>query len=268
MNGNTFGTIRNLNLKISTDRFSSIAKPIQMIESNFIFGDCMDKRFGLQTYPDNYFDFAICDPQYAIGASKPSRKPCKVLQKNGSYLKSPSNDYEHKEWDNELMPHSYFLELHRVAKKVMIWGANYQNFPLRGGRLIWDKLNGGSDQYDAEIAYLSWTLRVETVYYMWSGMFQGLKPSRDIRIAYKQRGNKKTNEKRIHPTQKPAILYDWILKEYAQEGDLILDTHVGSASSLIACENLGFNYIGFEKDKQYYNDARERLDAEKLPLFS
>lgn len=228
----------------------------------------MSKEFGLQTYPDNYFDFAFPDIQYKINASRPAKKPGKTLQKNGKYLTAPTNDYEHKDWDDELMPDKYFVELHRVAKRVMIWGCNYQNYPLRGGRLVWDKLNGGSDQYDAEIAYLSWTMRTDTVYYMWSGMFQGIKPSRDVRIAYRQRGNKSLNEKRIHPTQKPVILYDWILKEYAKEGDLILDTHVGSASSLIACENLGFNYVGFEKDTKYYNDACERMEEYKLPLFS
>ena len=234
----------------------------------FILGDCMDNENGLPSYPDNFFDFAFPDLQYCIGASKPSKKPGQVLQKNGTLLEAPTNDYKHKLWDFSLMPDDYFYHLHRVSKKVMIWGANYQNFNLKGGRLIWDKLNGGSDQYDAEIAYLSWTNRVDLVYYMWSGMFQGRYPSKDIRLAYRQRGNKKTNEKRIHPTQKPAVLYDWILKNYATEGDLILDTHVGSASSLVACENLGFDYVGFEIDPDYYRDASERLEAERLPLFS
>lgn len=234
----------------------------------FILGDCMDPEHGLPSYPDNLFGLAIVDPQYGIGASKPSKKPCRVLQKNGKYLNVKNSNYAPKDWDFELMPDKYFKELHRVSKRVILWGANYQTYPLRGGRLIWDKLNGGSDQYDAEIAYLSWTNRVETVYYMWSGMFQGKYPNRDVRIAYRQRGNKKTNEKRIHPTQKPAVLYHWLLKNYAKPGDLILDTHVGSASSLIACESMGFEYVGYEIDPDYYAAAKNRMSkGSKLEII-
>lgn len=96
--------------------------------------------------------------------------------------------------------------------------------------------------------------------YMWNGMFQG-KSSTEGRI---QQGNKKLNEKRIHPTQKPVILYEWLLSRYAKRNDKILDTHVGSASSLVACRKNGFNnYVGFELDERYYEIARKRLQAEE-----
>ena len=101
--------------------------------------------------------------------------------------------------------------------------------------------------------------------YMWNGMFQG----KSIAEGHIQQGNKKLNEKRIHPTQKPVALYEWILSRYARKGDKILDTHVGSASSLIACHNMGYEYIGFEKDEHYYNLAKERLEREtaQMSLF-
>jgi site-specific DNA-methyltransferase (adenine-specific) len=225
----------------------------------FLNADCMDPEVGLPSYPDNHFDLAIVDPPYGIGASRPSKKPCAVRQSNGTVLKTVCNDYQQKDWDFETPKAAYFDQLKRVSKNQLVWGANYQDYDLRGGRLVWDKINGLTDQYDCEIAYLSWTKRTELVYYLWSGMMQGVKASRDIKIAFRQRGNKKTNESRIHPTQKPSILYKWILDNYAQPNDLILDTHVGSASSLIACESMGFNYVGYELDPDYYAAAQNRM---------
>lgn len=235
--------------------------------SNFIFGDCMDKEIGLSVFPDKHFGLAIVDPPYGIGASRPTKKPHTVLQKNGNRLSVKGNEYTHKDWDDKLMSDKYFEEIHRVSKRVICWGANYQKYPLPGGRLIWDKLNGESDQSDGEIAYLSWTKRVEIVYYMWNGMFQGRAISKDIKIAYKQQGDKQCNEKRIHPTQKPTILYKWLLEQYATPGTVILDTHVGSGSSLIACELLGYEYVGYEIDKEYYDLTLNRLRNQKSILF-
>ena len=67
---------------------------------------------------------------------------------------------------------------------------------------------------------------------------------------------------RFHPTQKPVKLYEWLLSNYAKQGDRILDTHCGSASSLVACHNLGFDFVGFELNEEYYKKAKARLDAE------
>ncbi|WP_282780366.1 DNA methyltransferase [Phaeodactylibacter xiamenensis] len=237
------------------------------MQNKFLNIDCLDEREGLPSYPDNFFDLAIVDPQYKIGASKPSKKGTKCKQKNGTILHVKESDYGKKTWDDNLMPNRYFQELKRVSKRQIIWGANYQNFPLRGGRLVWDKVNGASDQYDCEIAYLSWTLRTEIVYFMWNGMMQGLYPTRDIRKAWRQQGNKSLNEKRYHPTQKPVALYKWILEEYAQPGDTILDTHVGSASSLLAFDLLGFNYHAFEIDVEIYQAAAGRLKQSKKPTL-
>ena len=131
-----------------------------------------------------------------------------------------------------------------------------------GGRIVWDKCNDGSDQSDAEIAYCSLNDRVDIFRFMWRGMFQG----KSIYEGTVQQGNKRLNEKRIHPCQKPVALYEWILKKYAKTGDIILDTHVGSASSLIACYKAGYEYVGFEMDKDYYILSKNRLDAEMAQL--
>ena len=112
---------------------------------------------------------------------------------------------------------------------------------------MWDKDNSGNFA-DCELAWTSFKTAVRKFEYRWNGMLQG---------------DMKNKENRIHPTQKPVALYEWLLKNYAKQGDKILDTHVGSASSLIACYNLGFDYMGFELDEDYYNAAVKRLEARK-----
>lgn len=141
-------------------------------------------------------------------------------------------------------------------------GVTTSIFLCGGGRIVWDKCNDGSDQSGAEIAYCSLNNRVDIVRFMWRGMFQG----KSISEGTVQQGNKKLNEKRIHPCQKPVAVYEWILQNYAKPGDLILDTHVGSGSSLIACHRMGFEYVGFELDADYYRQSNERLESEKAQL--
>ena len=97
---------------------------------------------------------------------------------------------------------------------------------------------------------------------MWNGMMQG----KSISEGHIQQGNKRLNEKRIHPTQKPVNLYRWLIQKYAKEGYKILDTHVGSASSLIAFEEAGLEYVGFEKDEQIFKSALARLEGYKSQL--
>lgn len=256
--------------------------------------DCMEL---MVRYPDNYFDLAIVDIEYGIGASKPSKKPNTVVQKNGSVLNVKQSNYEQKDWDFKKSTPEYFEQLFRISKKQIIFGGNY--YGLEGGYLVWDKLNGLTDQYDCELAWLSFTKRTDLVYYMWSGMIQGETPSRDIRKALRQIGNKSLNEKRIHPTQKPILLYEWLLSEYAKDLECsnqhcedgivdilygekiycnicdgnftpkILDTHLGSGSIAIACHNYGFELTACELDVDYYNKAVERIQnhVSQLKLF-
>jgi site-specific DNA-methyltransferase (adenine-specific) len=193
--------------------------------------DCM---IGMARYPDKWFDLAITDPPYggddAIGVQ------------DGNTHVAKRTDY--KLFENVAPPPEYFEELFRVSKHQIIWGANhYKNVNLAGGRLVWDKK--GTVFGRAEEAYLSMTNSVNIVEIVWNGMLQH---------------DMKNKEYRIHPTQKPVALYKWLLTNYAKPGDLILDTHVGSASSLIACHDLGFSAVGFEIDEEYYRISRERLE--------
>ena len=167
-------------------------------------------------------------------------------------------DFTKKDWDNTIPSQEFFDELRRVSKNQIIWGANY--FGLQGGMIVWDKINGNSDQYDCEIAYQSFNKRTDLVHYMWNGMFQGKYCGRDIRQAAMQQGNKALNEKRIHPTQKPVILYEWLLNNYAKKGDRIFDPMMGSQSSRIAAYRLGFDYVGCELDKEYYDKGCTRFN--------
>lgn len=216
--------------------------------------DCLE---GMKQFPDKYFELAIVDPPYFSGPEKR-----KYYGNQISSTGVPRVTYEKGEqWT---VPNdSYFEELKRVSKNQIIWGINYYDIKnLGSGRIVWDKVNGTTSFSDCEIAYCSLHDSVRIFSYMWNGMMQG----KSITDGRHQRGNKKTNEQRIHPTQKPIDLYIWILQTYAKKGDLILDTHVGSASSLIACYKLNFEYVGFEIDKAYYDLSQKRLNSFKQQL--
>jgi len=225
--------------------------------------DCLEY---MKSLPDNYFDLAIADPPYGIGASKPSKKPSNILQKNGSIMSASVTDFGKKDWDNAIPTQEFFDELRRVSKNQIIWGANY--FGLQGGMIVWDKINGNSDQYDCEIAYQSFNKRTDLVHYMWNGMFQGKYCGRDIRQAAVQQGNKALNEKRIHPTQKPVILYEWLLNNYANKSDRIFDPMMGSQSSRIAAYRLGFDFVGCELDKEYFEKGCLRFTQQTEPIIN
>lgn len=218
--------------------------------------DCVEY---MRNLPDAYFDLAICDPPYGIGADKPTIKPGLCKQKNGTFLRVRTPDYGKKDWD-VLPQQEYFDQLFRVSKNQIIFGANY--FGLRGGMIVWDKLNGDSDQYGCEIAYQSFDNRTDIVYYMWSGMIQGRTCSRKISEALLQKGNKSLNERRYHPCQKPVALYGWLLKNYAKDGDKIFDSHLGSGSSRIAAYKLGLDFVGCEIDGDYFAAQEKRFTEE------
>jgi site-specific DNA-methyltransferase (adenine-specific) len=213
----------------------------------------------MSRYPDNYFDLAICDPEYGLNADKPSVKNSSVKQKNGTVIPIKNNAYKHKNWDSKPAGKEYFTELKRVSKHQIIFGVNYYDFDLRGGRIVWDKLNGDCDQFGCEIAYNSLNVRTDIVYFLWSGMMQGVYCGKDVRRALSQQGNKQLNEKRIHPTQKPVPLYKWILENYAKPGFKILDTNLGSGSLAVACDDYGFDLIACELDSDTYNSAMLRI---------
>lgn len=214
--------------------------------------DCMD---GMKEFPDGYFDLAIVDPPYFSGPEQRGfyGKKISPIGVQRIYKKSEC-------W--QVPDENYFKELFRVSKEQIIWGCNYFEYPFSSGRIVWDKWNGNSVFSDCEIAYCSMHDSVRLFSYMWNGMFQG----KSITEGTIQQGNKALNEKRIHPTQKPVALYEWLLNRYAKPGDIILDTHVGSASSLIACYRTNHPYVGFELDKHYYDLSKKRLDAEMAQM--
>ena len=214
--------------------------------------DCME---GMKHFPDNYFDLAIVDPPYFSG---PERRG------HYGYSESPigvNRLYEKmNKW--QVPGEEYFIELLRVSKEQIIWGCNYYDYNFGPGRIVWDKCNGSSNFSDCEIAYCSMQTTVRLFRYMWNGMFQG----RSMSEGWVQQGNKARNEKRLHSTQKPVILYEWLLQKYAKPGFKILDTHVGSASSLIACHKMSCMYVGYEIDKKMYQLSSQRLKEETAQM--
>lgn len=220
----------------------------------------------MKRYPDNYFELAIVDPPYGINVAKMAytqeeNRP--VKQSNGDVLRVKKLKYKHGDWDSEPANIDYLNELVRVSKNQIIWGINYMDFHLKGGRIIWNKcVPEGMSFSDCEIAYCSLFSRVKMFTYMWAGMMQG----ESISEPTKQQGNKSLNEKRIHPTQKPVKLYEWLLMNYAKQGDKILDTHLGSGSIAIACHNLGFDLTACELDKDYFDASIKRLHQHQSQL--
>lgn len=200
-------------------------------------------------FPDNYFDVGIVDPPYYLGPEKRKFYGRKIspIGVQRIYDKSTSWSVPERE---------YFDELFRISKNQIIFGCNYFDYPFGSGRIVWDKCNGSSSFSDCELAYTSFHDSVRLFRYMWNGMMQG----KSISEGHIQQGNKKLNEKRIHPTQKPVNLYRWLVQKYLKPGQLVLDTHVGSGSSLIAFEEYGLQYIGYEIDKSYYDLARLRVE--------
>lgn len=213
--------------------------------------DCMEY---MRTLPDKAFDLAIVDPPYGIGEDGGKSRSKFVTQKNGNRLYVEDGHYEKTGFDIAPPRQVFFNELFRVSKAQIIWGANYFTLP-RAGAIVWDKCNDGSDQSDGEIAFNSLTSRVDIFRYMWRGMMQG----KSISEGTIQQGNKALNEKRIHPTQKPVALYEWLLQKYAKEDWRILDTHLGSGSSRIAAYNLGFEFVGCEIEPTYFQLQEQRV---------
>lgn len=215
-----------------------------MLEHGYYNMDCM---LGMKEFPDKYFDLAIVDPPYGIGEDG----------KKNAYRSRRATAKAYKSFaGGDLQPpdEAYFKELFRVSKNQIIFGANHfiSRIPYDSPCwIVWDKNNGTSDFADCELAWTSFKTAVRRIKYTWHGMIQE---------------NMKNKEYRIHPTQKPVALYEWILTNYAQVGDIILDTHVGSASSLIACHNTGHEFVGFELSEHYYNISKERYQQETAQM--
>lgn len=210
--------------------------------------DCIE---GMKQYPDKYFELAIVDPPYGIGED--GRKGVRTSpSRPNSYKRKPK--YESKNWDDKVPDKLYFNELLRVSKNVIVWGANHfiENIPNSNSScwIVWDKKNEGTDFADCELA---WTNMKTAVRKYTIHKFDATRGGKDC----------------IHPTQKPVKLYKWLLSKYAKEGDKILDTHLGSGSSRIAAYDMGFEFTGFELDKDYFDASEKRFQQhiQQLTLF-
>jgi len=200
--------------------------------------DCMEF---MKTLPDKYFDLSLVDPPYGIGedgAKNHSRVKC-----------AKPTMYTPKDWDRQAMSKEFFDELIRVSKNQIIFGANHfiSRIPYDSPCwIVWDKDNTG-DFADCELAWTSFNTAVRKFKYRWNGMLQE---------------DMKNKEVRFHPTQKPVALYAWLLKNYAPTGGVIFDPCMGSQSSRIAAYKMGFDYVGCERDEEYFDKGCERFDRE------
>jgi site-specific DNA-methyltransferase (adenine-specific) len=215
--------------------------------------DCMA---AMARYPDKYFDVAIVDPPYGLGEDgrKSKGRGGMVRQWNGSEIYVSADKYAVKNWDNMPPSQEYFDELFRVSKKQIIWGENYMDFTQKStssGRIIWDKVNTG-DFSDCEIAWTNLFSSTRQIEYMWNGFMQG----KSLEEGRRQQGNKQLNEKRIHPTQKPKLLYKWIYNKFIPRDSKILDTHHGSGNNGIVAHIHGVaEFIGTDTDPEYWKES-------------
>ena len=206
-----------------------------------------DNMLLMARYPDKYFDLAVVDPPYGIGADKAQNNA--AMQRIKAEGKSKAGRgwklYADTDWDNETPNAEYWQELFRVSKNQIVWGGNYftDYLPPSMGWIMWDKGQRDFSLADGELAWTSF--------------------NKALRIFEMSRGKAlaKNNEQggRFHPTQKPVALYKWLLDKYAKQGDKIPDTHLGSGSIAIACHDYGFELTACELDKEYYDKAVKRI---------
>ena len=182
----------------------------------------------MSRYEDNHFDLAIVDPPYGLG-DKTTKGGC---------LKNTQTKFKEHEWDNSIPTDDYFIELKRVSKNQIVWGGNY--FPF-----LWNKSCRGLITWD-KMVYIPTMSQIEYAWYSLDKLPKLVKINNN-------------DSNRQHPTQKPVKLYEWLLMNYAKEGDKILDTHLGSGSIGIACHNLKYDLTACELDKEYYNAAMKRI---------
>tara|TARA_Y100000593_G_scaffold93236_1_gene187364 strand:- start:1539 stop:2165 length:627 start_codon:yes stop_codon:yes gene_type:complete len=197
---------------------------------NLILDDCMNV---MKDYKDNHFDLAIVDPPYGIARFgnrvEVSNRRCKEAKIN--------------KWDIKPTK-EYFDELFRISKNQIIWGANNFTLPESEYFIVWDKQQSVENFASAE--------------YAWTNI---KKPAKVFRYSiHKVMSDRKRENGKIHPTQKPVKLYEWLLHNYAEQGQKILDTHLGSGSIAIACHYFGVNLVGIEIDEEYYNKAKKRIN--------
>ena len=206
--------------------------------------DCLE---AMKSMKDKQFDLAIVDPPYGINEAGNRNKYDRLTAK----WKNPNSQVYRTFDDSSIPKKEYFDELKRVSKNQIIWGGNYFTEYLKPskGWIVWNKKADIKEHLSmAELAWSSFNKKCNMYEHLWAGF------------------KKKYQIKRIHPTEKPKELYEWLLMNYANEGDKILDTHLGSGSIAIACHNLGYDLEGYELDKEYYDNALKRIKEHQSQL--
>ena len=233
----------------------------------------------LDKFSEKYFDIVFDDPPYGIKEDGRKIRPHLAKQKNGRILRVRSGNHSPEGWDENTPTDLYFEKMKSKTKHYIVFGANY--FPSISGMpsfksprrdkyeeflknnptnwIIWDKVNGENDFSDCELIYTSLNIPSEIYYFMWAGMRQG----KSIMEGCTMQGDKKKNEKRIHPTQKPVALYKYLLNKLCLPSQIIGDFHGGSMSIGIACLDYGFNLIACENNSTIFKKAKERLTVYK-----
>lgn len=218
-----------------------------------INGDCVA---AMRQMPDKAFDLAIVDPVYG-DVTQGGYMTHNKGQRVGTG-KANQKGYHAGLWKQGKTGGDYFAELFRVSKNQIIWGGNYftDNLPESQCWIVWDKMHLAERTFaDCELAWSSFNRAARVFRFCWDGMIQ-----QDM----------KNKEERIHPTQKPVALYKWLLQNFAEPGMRILDTHLGSGSSRIAAYDLGFDFVGYEIDKTYFDQQEERFKnhTNQMNLFT
>jgi len=198
-----------------------------MLDLNKIY--CMDCLDGMREIPDKSIDLVITDPPYGIGmANNPIRQM-----------------YERNKWDSNTPTQNYFDELFRISKDQIVCGGNYYPLPVSRGWIFWYKHQPVENLADGELIWTSFDKIIRCFDYPYTNVWEG---------------NGQRLEKNIHPTQKPVKLFEWIIKNYAKEGDVICDPFFGSGSCLVAAVRMGHPFIGFEKETSYFEKAQIRIN--------
>jgi len=227
-----------------------------------------------EAIPDDMFDIAVCDVPYGINVAKMhylTEKKYTTRQNNGAKQTAYKNKRIHKfkNWDSVPPTQKYFDELCRISKNQIIFGIDYMKWKNVGtGRIIWDKqVSRGVSFKGQETAYCSFIDHIVTIPLLWDGMRQ----AKSLSEPTTHQGNKRLNEKRIHPCQKPVLLYDAIFRMFAKPEMSVIDTHLGSGSSRISADKFGIElFVGYEADQEHYNDQEKRWkqykSQQKLPF--
>ncbi len=229
--------------------------------------NCDNLEF-MKSVPDKFYNLCITDPPYGIGQggkkinSKSYNSDGSMIKKydkrSGAQIIVKSKNYHNNYSDHKSPDKEYFDELIRISKNQIIFGANHfiSKLPYDSSCwIVWDKVNGETDQSDCELAWTSFDTAVRQFRFMWNGFTQG----KSISEGWINQGNKALCEPRSHPNQKPVALYKWLLKNYAKEGDKILDSHGGSLSIAIACGEMGYDLDACELDGDYFKDSVVRV---------